>query len=150
MPSAPDEIERILVMTPLEKLQKRDEQRLRVLRYLYDATEGSGARRISFYGKEVGLSENDFEAAARYLDGQGLVETTVLSGPIMFVLTNEGIDEIESTIRDPNQKTDHFTPIVINVVNTWIENSSVGAVQVDGEGNSADVSQGVSHPKSKG
>lgn len=129
-------------MTPLEKLQKRDEYRLKVLRSLFEEAGGSGAENIGLDAGALGMTDDELKAAAKYLDGKGLVEVVhVMDEGVVLRLTNAGIDEIESTIRNPNQRTDHFAPVVINVVNTWIENSSVGAVQIDGDGNSAGVTQ---------
>jgi hypothetical protein len=132
----------------LERLQKRDEQRLRVLRTVYDKSDGSGAQHISLVPRELEMTIDELRAAAAYLHGEGLVRLwRGVEGDISLCLLNAGINEVESTIRNPDKQTSHFEPVVINIVNYYFDHSTIGAVQIDGTGNSADVTQAVSQPR---
>lgn len=127
----------------LAKLQRRDEHRLQVLRTLYEVTNGSGAVCSTLTPSDLELTLDEYRAAAAYLCGEGLVVPARASDLFYLALTNAGINEVESTIRNPGRRTGHFEPVVINIVSNYFENSNIGAVQVDGTGNSAEVVQSV-------
>jgi hypothetical protein len=122
--------------TALEQIQKRDGQRLTLLRTLFDETNKSGNFYIGLEPTKLGMTEPEFTSAARYLDGEGLVEAQYMDGPPALRISHSGIKEIEAMLRFPERETEHFTPVTINIVN-----STVGAVQIAGEGNTATTRQ---------
>ncbi|MGC4064891.1 MAG: hypothetical protein QM784_09665 [Polyangiaceae bacterium] len=130
-------------MTLAEKVQQRDALRLRLLREIYEHTQADPIRQIGLKYVDVGMESGEFESAIGYLDGKGLVEAERLAGLTMLKITSYGIDEIETSIRFPDRETEYFSPVVIKIVNNYFENSTVGVLQQDGSGNSAEVEQSV-------
>jgi hypothetical protein len=97
-----------------ERLKRRNENRYRFLRGMYDATGGSSAAFVNMWelGGELGLSREDTNDAESYLQDEGLVKAMTLGGGIS--ITHRGIQEVESSIQRPNRPTAHFSTEVIN------------------------------------
>ena len=102
--------------TPLE-IQK--EQRLRLLRRLYEHTGGDTAAMISMWaiGRELGLSEEETRRVVQYLVDENLAKYRAIGGWIG--ITHRGVKEVEATLQEPGQPTHHFpaaVPAAINVL----------------------------------
>ncbi len=96
-----------------DEIERRDALRLRLLRSIYEASGGSGARAFDMaaLAPHLGAELEDVMEAARYLVGENLLRW--LGGRTAF-LTHAGIVEVEAAIRNPDQATDHFSVTVIN------------------------------------
>jgi len=121
--------------TPLEEKQSA---RLRVLRALYEITDGSGMVLVdaSELAQHTGLPQSAVEAAQEYLDKEGLIEIMSMDG--VTQITHQGVTEVEAALQAPGRPTDHFSPLVIQNV----FNAPVGAVQT-GSGSTANVVQSI-------
>lgn len=126
-----------------EELARRDENRLKLLRWLSDVSGGNEAKSYALRESSVlGMTAQELADAALYLHGEGLIRSHGHMAPMMH-LTHHGIKEIEATVRSPDRQTEHFAPAIIQIVNNYFTNSKVGVVQTGGTDNSATVSQTV-------
>jgi hypothetical protein len=103
-------------------IQRRKADRLRVMRAIFDAAEGSESNVVS--GSELldnlKLSDQALGDVCKYLEGEGLIKTTqTLWGhltPFIIQLTHKGIKEIEQSVQVPSEPTEHF-PAAVSVMN---------------------------------
>ncbi len=111
-------------MDTTQRVLERQEKRYRLLRHLYDATDGGLHASISLadLAAEAGLSDSEGDAALDYLAEEGLVEYEAF-GP-MISITHRGVIEVEQSINQPEQSTEHFPTHI-----TQHFHASVGAVQ---------------------
>ncbi|MFM7441351.1 MAG: BrnA antitoxin family protein [Snowella sp.] len=101
-------------MNDKEKLEKRDSNRYRILKLVYDESIMNSLEKVSFVEEmfidEVGeteqISHQESVEALRYLINENLLEY-VNSG--CFKITHSGIKEIESSIRSFTQSNLYIT-----------------------------------------
>ncbi len=125
-------------------LEHRQEQRYAVLRHMYDvAVEGANNPSKEFYENDVakglGYPTQDVKSALSYLKGKNLVEVAqIYHGPRMsYRLTHWGIEEIEQSLQEPKERTEHFPFQIIQNFN-----ATVGAVQT-GTQSTANITQNI-------
>ena len=103
-PALPEEVRSVAA-----NLDQRRTQRFQFLRALYEMSRGS--ERVLLYveevGDAVGLCEMDALHAAQYLGEKKLIR--VLMRNIISV-SQDGIDELETALEQPEQATTHFPP----------------------------------------
>lgn len=114
-------------MPTLGEVQRRDAERYRFLRSLYDATDGDTFATVDMidFFKSLGLSEDAGLRVYRYLDQEGLASARTVGG---IEITHAGVNEIEASLRRPNHATAHFSVPVIQHVEQHFHHA-VGAVQ---------------------
>jgi hypothetical protein len=103
-------------MQPLEawRVEEWREKRLRFMYRLYDATGGSELADVDRHelGDELGLSSEETDRVIEYLKGEQLLAYPGLGG---ISITHRGVLEVERSISNPKQETEHFPP-AINVI----------------------------------
>lgn len=116
-----------------ERLVKRNENRYRFLRGLYDATGGHELRTVNMWelGKSLGLSREETNEAMYYLRGECLLAPKTLGGGI--AITHAGVREVEASIENPNVPTEHFS---VHVINNYFQ---APVVNQQGSSNAANV-----------
>lgn len=100
------------------KVLRRQAERLAVLRAAFDASDGGQRLYIidpEWVAEHTKIDVDEVHDAVRYLDGEGLLKLTTLGGG--FEVTHEGRLEVERTLLEPEEGTEHFTPSVIQVFN---------------------------------
>jgi hypothetical protein len=114
-----------------EQQARRDEHRYRFLRHVFDVTGGKTSAYVNMWeiGQELGLTRGETDGAAEYLKGKGLIEHVTIGGGIS--LTAYGVEEVEHSIKRPQQDTEHFPAVAIHNYGT--------VIQQHGSGNSANV-----------
>lgn len=122
-------------MDTAQRVLERQERRYRLLRHLYDVTDGGLHASVSSadLAAEAGLSDDEADTTLDYLVEEGLAEYEAF-GP-MVSITHRGVVEVEQSINQPEQPTPHF-PMHI----TQHFHASVGAVQ-NGSQNTAHIAQ---------
>ena len=119
-------------------INKRQADRLRVMRAIFDASNGSQfdvVRVLPFMETSLGLSQQEIVDACYYLRGEGLIVDRIKAeGLIIGVeITHKGIKEMEDSIDSPDRPTKHFPPAysVVNVHGDGnvIQSGSPGARQ---------------------
>jgi hypothetical protein len=96
-------------------LEEKQKNRWLMLRKVYEITEGiSGTRFVNMYevGKELGWDRPRTESVLDYLEGEGLLKSKYIGGGI--VITHQGVMEVEEAEQNPDKKTLHFPPNIIN------------------------------------
>jgi hypothetical protein len=130
----------------LADIEKRRADRLRVMKAIFDASEGSEGTFVS--GAELldtlGLTDQELGDVCKYLEGEHLITTQqTLWGhwtPHTIQITHWGIKEMEESARAPHEPTQHFPPAV-SIVN--VHGSVIGsAIQSGSPGAQQDVSVG--------
>jgi hypothetical protein len=90
-------------------LEQRRTQRFVFLRALYEMSRGS--ERVLLYveevGDAVGLGEVDALDAAQYLGEKRLIRVVMRN---IISVSQDGIDELETALDQPDQATTHFPP----------------------------------------
>lgn len=115
-----------------DRLARRNENRYRFLRSVFDSTGGNTRSWVNMWdvGEELGLSREETSEAEEYLQGEGLIDSLTLGGGI--VITHAGVVEVEASIENPDEPTDHFTVQVIT-------NYHAPVVHQHGSGNAANI-----------
>ncbi|WP_437713055.1 hypothetical protein WMF45_45270 [Sorangium sp. So ce448] len=125
-------------------LEQREGWRYAILRTLYEASGGDQHRYFSLVeiGEHVGVPPEERELAWQYLIGEGLIRSAGMGPDLLVFITHRGRVEIETSMKNPKDSTDHFRASVIqHVTNNF--SGPVGAVQT-GSNNVANVTQNVS------
>lgn len=100
-------------MTEAEKSQSKA---LRLLKGIYDRTRASSEPVfVSELGASAGLTEDESQAAWRYLRDSGLIQTFSIPGTAR--INAAGIDAIEGALRHPDQPVIGFPSVTYNIVN---------------------------------
>ncbi len=125
-------------------MEKKRAQRLNFMNALYDVVDGLEGQFadmnafLSKLGLDLDKEEdfNEFQSIARYLKGEGLIETiAVESGTIAIgvSLTHKGVHEVEEARSRPDKPTEHFPPAnnisVQYMIGSQIQQGSPGATQ---------------------
>lgn len=129
-----------------------EKQRIRFdfLQKLNEMSDGDTTKQV--HGCEVAKAlgfENDFsklKLAVNYLKGENLIADTriVCSCPLgIITITHQGIKELESAVRNPENPTQHFAPIhvlhqsitVHNPKNTQIGNNNTQTIIINKQKN---------------
>jgi hypothetical protein len=121
----------------LTRLQQKEATRLKLLRCVYDATDGNTHATVEMQETftEIGLDYSEGMEVFQYLEHE-----RVLAGhdAHRMSITHEGVKECEAVIRGAGAtETEHFSlPAIQQVI---IHGSVYGAVQAGGQGNVATV-----------
>src|SRR5690348_1167127 len=112
-------------------IEGRRVNRLRVMKAIFDLSGGSERQEVRGpqLTAEVGLSDQDLGDACDYLAGEGLIEVAMpdmSASPVPYWvnITHLGIVEMEQSLEDPNEPTQHFPPAV-SIIN--IHGSVIGS-----------------------
>jgi hypothetical protein len=115
-------------------IRKRQEDRFRFLKRLYDFSGGDKFKWGAYQqiGEDIGVSNDEALTIAEYLADKNLIRFTNRGGGVG--ITEYGVDEVEAALRHPKQPTAHFPPAVnimhINTVtNSQIQQGTVGSSQ---------------------
>jgi len=110
-------------MNDKEKLEIKKSFRYRILKFFYDKTGGTTtswltkANVIKYFIDNYHLSPNEIEDAFSFLTQERLLEYHTLGGDLASMgITHSGIKEIESSIENPEQSTEHFSTQAIQLV----------------------------------
>src|SRR4051812_29686508 len=125
---------------PRSKLQKKDAERLSVLRKIHDVTGGERNVMVTIdeeQASEFGVEFKALRSAIEWLKDEGLLKGM---GTDSVSITHQGRSEVENSIRHPDRETDHFTPLVMQMVNNF--HAPVGAFQT-GNDAVANVQQNI-------
>jgi hypothetical protein len=96
--------------------QKSQTKALRLLKRIYDRTRSStDPVFVVELGADAGLTEQESQAAWRYLKDKGLIETFTL--PFTARINAAGIHAIEDAQRHPDQPVHAFPSVTYNIVN---------------------------------
>jgi hypothetical protein len=111
-------------MYNLKYIHQKQEKRYRVLRAIYELSDGVKTRMQTAHLEEIVLlPDYEINDILEYLDDEGLV-TLPDDQNATVMITHRGIIEIEQSITSPNKATDHFmVPVIQNFY------SQVGSVQ---------------------
>jgi hypothetical protein len=122
-------------------IAKRQADRLRVLRAIWDATDGTTsevARTAPTIQVQLELSDKELEAACGYLAGEGLIRPTAKidqsPGYIAVQLTHRGVREMEESLSAPDKPTRHLPSVasVIAIINSTLINSPIQSASPEG------------------
>jgi hypothetical protein len=106
-------------MNDQEKLIKRESIRYKILKRFYDGSVDNPRTLLSFQtimddiSREDILSIEEVDSAYQYLISKKLVESMTFNHSI---ITQRGIDEIESSIKYPEKPTEHFSAKSIQLI----------------------------------
>lgn len=100
-------------MFDIEDVRKK---RFQFLHRLWEITGGNQKKDESMWnlGRELGFIGEETSTITQYLKGEGLIKYVALGG--LITITHEGVVEVEKALSEPEQLTEHFSPVV-NVVN---------------------------------
>lgn len=121
-------------------LERKRALRTQFMEWLYNATEGA---EVEFadpadFVESAGSDPDEVAGAIRYLEGESLIEPLWSLGsglPSAVRITHRGVREVEQALTNPNQPTQHFTPMVNithihgDVTGSQIQQGSPGASQ---------------------
>ena len=122
-------------------IAKRQADRLRVLRAVWDATDGTTsevARTAPTIQMQLELSDKELEAACDYLAGEGLIRPTAkINEPPVYIavqLTQRGVREMEESISAPDKPTKHLPSgaSVVAIINSTLINSPIQNASPEG------------------
>lgn len=119
---------------------KRRADRLRVLAAMFDATGGverEPVRLVPTLQAQVGLSDEDFQAACAFLVGERLI-SAVYAVSNLYVsgqLTHRGVVEMEASLGAPDKPTRYLPPAIsiVNISNSTLVDSPVQNGSADGQ-----------------
>jgi len=99
----------------VESIEEKRRKRLQFMHRLHEATGGSELAGVNQFelGSELGWSGEETQQVVEYLKGQGLLEYRGLGG---IGITHPGVVEVEESLSNPRQETEHF-PAAINIIN---------------------------------
>jgi hypothetical protein len=123
---------------------KRQEQRYKLLRAFYDLvgsrTEaGVSDQQMTECAARVRVAKDDAMLAWQWLKNEGLLQQRT---PVRWMITHDGVREIEDSVTSPQEATTHFPPDVSNTYHTYNISGPVGAIQ-SGSNNTATFVQNV-------
>jgi hypothetical protein len=127
-------------------IEKRQADRRRVLRAIFEAANGSETElvRIAPFQQSLELSEHEVMEACHYLVGEHLLTAPIKveGGYIVSVqITHQGVKEIERSLQPPASHSAQHFPRPISVVN--VHGNVIGsAIQSGSTGAHQDVSVG--------
>ena len=100
-------------------------KRFEFLKHLYETVDGSPSYMVDMWelGRELNFDRELTSKIVDYLTGEGLLQPKALGGSIG--ITHYGVIEIEESLSNPDEPTEHFVPF--NIIN--IENMSNSAIQ---------------------
>jgi hypothetical protein len=133
-------------------LQRKQAARWRFINALYDVTDGSPALPVvaEQISRRAGLDSREGVAAVDYLAGEGLLTQNFINFSTathaglnrMVAIAHKGVKEVEEARAGGGKNdTEHFPRVVQN-----FHNSTIGAVQIGGQGNMAQATQTVGLP----
>lgn len=120
----------------LESIIEKQKKRYKLLLRIYELTNGDETEILMLEASEESDSK-EIQSAVDYLAGEGLVKSLADEAPLVSI-THRGVVEVEESLLNPKQPTEHFLPQVIQHFH-----AAVGAVQT-GNQNVANVAQNLS------
>ena len=108
-------------MNDKEKLERKESNRYRVLKLVYDAIGNQPG--LPFNREKVirplieneSISQEELKAAFNYLINENLLDYELLDESDL-IITHSGVKEIETSIKNPKQSTKHFSSQAIQLV----------------------------------
>jgi hypothetical protein len=100
----------------MSDIAKKQEQRYLFLKQLYDQTDDDEHIFVDFIqlGAIVGQDENTVRKIVQYLTGEGLVKSISRDDG---AITHYGVVQVEQALKEPNEPTQFFPPIVnMNII----------------------------------
>ena len=109
-------------MNDKENLERKESNRYRVLKLFYDEIGDKYQQGVTLDQKIVirylseneGISQEELEEAFNYLINENLLECMTSWGHT--IITHSGVKEIEASIKNPKQSTEHFSSQAIQLV----------------------------------
>ena len=107
-------------MNDKENLERKESNRYRVLKLFYDQIgdqRGANLEKnkvIRYLIENESISQGELEAAFTYLINESLLKYIALPG--ITIITHSGVKEIEASIKNPKQSTEHFSSQAIQLV----------------------------------
>lgn len=107
---------------------------MRVLRAIFDAADGTTSqvvRTAQTIQRQLGLSDQELEAACDYLEGKGLLKAVAKDNesPVYIAvhLTHLGVEEIEESISSPDRPTRYLPSAasVVQIINSTVIGSPI-------------------------
>lgn len=126
-------------MNDSDGIFRKQEQRYLLLKALWEAAGGRERTNVDFMqvATQAGFEEREAEEIYNYFWGEGFFANRVVRWGVS--LSHAAILEIERSLTNPNEPTEHFSATVIQHLNF---NAPVGAVQT-GAGSTANVNQNI-------
>jgi len=114
-------------------IAKRQADRLRLIKAIFDAADGSESEVVHFaptIQHELGLTDQELANACNYLIGEGLISSAIkIEQPPVHIavrLTHPGIIEIEQSMAEPTKPTEHLPAAISPAISVvTIQNSTV-------------------------
>lgn len=130
-------------------IEKRQADRIRLIRAIFDAANGSEAEvvRIAPIQQSLGLAEHEVMSACHYLIGERLITAPIKIEDDYIVgvrITHQGVKEVERSFQTPTGQQAQAFPPSISVVN--VRGNVIGsAIQSGSPGAQQDVAVGDLH-----
>jgi hypothetical protein len=121
----------------LDSIIQKQKKRYELLLRIYELTNGDETKILMLEGSEESDSD-EILSIVDYLAGEELVASLADEAPLVRI-THRGVVEVEESLLNPKQPTEHFLSQVIQHFH-----GTVGAVQT-GNQNVANVSQNISN-----
>lgn len=120
-------------------VEQKQKRRYQLLLELWKAADGKEKFPISFNGiaEKNEFTSDEIDEIYNYLNSEGFFENATFGSQVS--LSHSAIREMEKSLQDPSQPTEHFSATVIQNFN-----APVGAVQT-GNHNIANVNQNIGH-----
>src|ERR1700734_300322 len=121
-------------------IAKRQGDRLRVLRAIFEAADGTTSEVVRIaptIQMQLGLSDQEVEAACDYLAGKRLIKplAKVAEAPVYIAveLTHLGVTEMEELISAPEKPTKYLSAAsIVMIVNSTVVNSAIQNASPEG------------------
>lgn len=107
---------KIKEMKMRKMLEQDKDKQYEVLRWIFDKANGNRSKIINVFDlvtENPKYTRDELERISDYLEGEGLIER-VANEEIIVQLTHKGIVEIQKSINNPQNSTEHFPAQVIN------------------------------------
>ncbi|EJY54982.1 multi- copper enzyme maturation ABC-type transport system permease component-like protein [Alicyclobacillus hesperidum URH17-3-68] len=97
-------------------IEERTRQRFQFLKTVYELTDGDPHSYVDMWeiGRNQGLNPSDTQNIVTWLSNEGLLGDGFIGGGIS--ISHKGVQEIETALSHPKQRTRYFPP-VLNIVN---------------------------------
>lgn len=119
----------------LASIIEKQKKRYALLLKVYELTDGDETKMVLLEATD-GVDSSEVQSIVDYLAGEELVESLADEAPLVRI-THRGVVEVEQSLMDPKQATEHFVPQVIQHFHSF-----VGSVQT-GNQNVANVVQNL-------
>jgi hypothetical protein len=118
----------------MASIEEKRRKRLQFMHRLHEATGGAELAHVNMFelGDELGWPREETQLVVEYLRGEELIAYAGGGGTIG--ITHNGVVEVEESLSNPRQQTEHFPP-AINIINidqmhgSQIQQGTVGSQQ---------------------